>query len=112
MTIPYHIPVGEVPDDALSHLYDKQDDGSFLLQVDGLPQQEPVQDEKSLAETSQAETTQAEEASQAPSCHGAGAQIAGSGSGVGTQTIIAPHDAQAIQKSLHALASGAVRLGK
>lgn len=104
MALSYHIPVGETPDKAHEAFYEKQADGSYILQIDGLPdakikaQEVPEQAPDQMPE-------------QALKCHGAGTQKAMPHQPSHTQTIISPHDAQAIRKSLHALATGAVRLG-
>ena len=113
MALSYHIPVGETPDKAHEAFYEKQEDGSYILQIDGLPdadikaQEAPDQMPEQVPDQVP-DTVPQEAQNEAPKCHGAGAQKAQPSH---TQTIISPHDAQAIQKSLHALATGAVRLG-
>lgn len=128
MAIPYQIAAGEHPDDAYQELYQKQEDGSYILQIDGLDkepastqgtasQETTDQDgqDKTLSEErgadASAATVQSDSDAAATACFGAGTQLSGPTQNTAAQTIIAPYDSQTIQKSLDAIARGTVRLG-
>lgn len=120
MAIPYLIPAGEAPDKAYEALYEKQDDESYLLQIDDLPeaQEAPATaPDAPDAPDNPPDNSPADSPADSPdnslACHGAGVQaapLASQGAGAG-QTILSPHDSEAIQSSLQALATGRVRLG-
>ena len=106
MPLAYHITDGSAPDDALAEYYEKQEDGTYLLQVAGLapPQPEP-------AEKTDANKAPDEGAAIKTTCHGAGTNHGAVMPARTHHTIIAPDDSDAISNSLAAIASGAVRLG-
>ena len=110
MELFYHIPSGQSPEETHAPFYQRQEDGSYLLQVTGLPAVSPdPSSEPSSEPTSEPPSEPPSAPEEAANCHGAGAHVQGLMGG--QQTIIAPHDSQTIQNSLHAIASGAVRIG-
>ncbi len=110
MELFYHIPSGQSPEETHAPFYQRQEDGSYLLQVTGLPAVSPdPSSEPSSEPTSESPSEPPSAPEEAANCHGAGAHVQGLMGG--QQTIIAPHDSQTIQNSLHAIASGAVRIG-
>ena len=110
MELFYHIPSGQSPEETHAPFYQRQEDGSYLLQVTGLPAVSPdPSPEPSSEPTSESPSEPPSAPEEAANCHGAGAHVQGLMGG--QQTIIAPHDSQTIQNSLHAIASGAVRIG-
>ena len=110
MVLRYLIPAGEQPDDAHADLYQQQEDGSYLLHVTGLPQDQPqdVSDEDISADSVAEQIASPEP----DTCHGGGAQHAMATSASTSSTVIAPDDGEAISQSISALASGAIRLGR
>ena len=114
MELFYHIPSGQSPEETHAPFYQRQEDGSYLLQVTGLPAVSPdpspdPSPEPSPEPSSEPTSEPPSAPEEAANCHGAGAHVQGLMGG--QQTIIAPHDSQTIQNSLHAIASGAVRIG-
>ena len=106
MPLAYHITDGSAPDEALAEFYEKQDDGSYLLKVEGLEPPQIDQGDQTDVMPAPNENHMAE-----ASCHGAGTNHGGVMPSHTNQTIIAPDDSDAIANSLAAIASGAVRLG-
>lgn len=127
MPIAYQVPQGATPNEPYQELYLKQVDGTYLLDVTGLPDQ-PADHSEASPQTSPEISPQtgpetgpeiSPETAADPAPAAAPDDTPSTGFGAGSQTdthptslsyLISPTDSEGIARSLAALASGAASL--